>query len=139
VLVLFEIFLLVLALVSISVWFWFCFGFDLFCFVETVLHSCFSSSGRDLWVLVTEQLPSTKLHGQGMAIFKDLEDLKSEISEWWGKNKAVEILSYGNIDGENQMVMISHQVCCHSLFIVLILKLSIQLLFLLILFCFRLY
>lgn len=46
-----------------------------------------------------------------MSIFKDLEDLKSEISDWWGKNKAIEILSYGQIDGEGKMVMISSQVC----------------------------
>jgi hypothetical protein len=63
-----------------------------------------------MWVLITEQLPSTKLHGQGMSIFKDLEDLKTEISDWWGRNKSVEILSYGQIDGEGKMVMISSQV-----------------------------
>lgn len=46
-----------------------------------------------------------------MAIHKELDDLKSEISDWWGRNRIVEILSYGKIDGEGQMVMIGLQVC----------------------------
>lgn len=61
-------------------------------------------------MLITEQLPATKLHGQCMAIHKELDDLKSDISDWWGKNRIVEILSYGKIDGEGQLVMIGLQV-----------------------------
>lgn len=45
-----------------------------------------------------------------MAIHKELDDLKSDISDWWGKNRIVEILSYGKIDGEGQLVMIGLQV-----------------------------
>lgn len=80
-----------------------------------VLSSTNSAEGNGQWVLITEeQDKDTPVVGQSLVTYTEVEDLKGEIAGWWKKNKAVQILTAGEVDGTYTWVMIGQQVILHS-------------------------
>jgi hypothetical protein len=61
--------------------------------------------------LITEENPAdTPVVGQTLVTFQEVEEVKAEISEWWKKNRAVHILTAGEVNGTYTWVMVGQQV-----------------------------
>jgi len=63
---------------------------------------------NDRWVLVTEKNRDVVV-GQTVVTLDDIEDVKSEIRQWWNANKAVHSLVWGKVEGQDKWVMVSQQ------------------------------